>query len=647
MEKRICLVGLLAAGLVTSVPASEAVQAVESDVCVYTATPSGILAALAVRRGGHQVVIVEPSRWVGGMLGAGLKPMQDCANYEATGGLTRKLLKSLGHPKVEENGQPVPVGVINRKLNPKDIRDDFLKLLEEQGIRVLYDHRIASCAKSGATIASAVFDCAPFDDLGCPVAEAQVKGDLKVTARLFIDASYEGDLLAAAGVSYRVGREAASEFQEEHAGVQPPMEVVPIDPFVEPGNPASGPLKGVEKDHGKPVGSADGYTQAYNYRYYTTDDPEFRVPITPPASYNPTDFELIGRYVAYLSQTVKSEAELFRRLGHIFPGWANSREWNYFRESLFSMAPVGISQIYADGDYAAKARVWKEHQDYLRGLHEFMSTDPRVPQAFREQTAKLGLDRRPHPDTQGWPHQLYIRVARRMRGCYTITAQDVYNRTQVEDSIGLAQYGIDTYPSRRIWFEQDGKVVVGLEGKMFIGGSRGPTNVPYPVPYRAITPQAAECVNLLVPVCFSASHLGYASARMEPVFMICGESAGIAACRALEEGKSVQEIDPQALRKALEVASQKLSWDPKVDKAPAPDSAGERFSMAGLLQQCDANSDGSVSAAEWSAGKPGFEWLFPVIDTNRDGRIDAAEYAAFQEYKKTHPDWSKQQPAGK
>ena len=266
---------------------------VESDVCIYTATPSGILAAVAVKREGKSVVIVEPSRWVGGMLGAGLKPMQDCPNYEATGGLTRKLLRSLGNPNWGDDG------VMNRKalstVSPKAVREDFQKLLDEHCIRVLREHRIASCEKRGVAIQSATFDLAPFDELGCPPAEPKVRNALQVTAKVFIDASYEGNLMAKAGVSYRVGREAASEFGEEHAGVQPPMELAPIDPFVKPGDSKSGLLTWVEHDHGKPVGSADGYTQAYNYRYYTTSDPAFREPVTAPPNYDPKEFELVGR----------------------------------------------------------------------------------------------------------------------------------------------------------------------------------------------------------------------------------------------------------------------------------------------------------------------------------------------------------------
>lgn len=628
----------LSAALVAAVAACQpvwgATVAVDAEVCVYAATPSGILAAVAVRREGRSVVIVEPGRWVGGVLGAGLKPMQDCPNYNATGGLTRELLKTLGRPEWSD-GKPGDGKVALSKMSPKDVREDFAALLKRWDVRVIHDHRIARCERSGARIESAVFDRAPFDALGCPVGVPEARDALRVTAKVFIDASYEGDLLARAGVSYRVGREAAAEYGEPYAGVQPPMEEAPIDPFVVPGRPESGLLKWVEKDHGRPVGAADEYTQAYNYRYYTTSDPAHRVPLTAPEGYKPETFELVGRYVAHLAATVKEPEELHKRLVGIFPGWKNSGEWNYQRNSLFSQSPVGVSHLYADGDDEMRARIWKLHQDYLRGLHAFMSTDPRVPEAYRQEVAALGLDRRHHPETQGWPHQLYVRVGRRMLGRYTVTAHDVHNRSQVDDPVALAQYGIDTYPARRIWFERDGKVWVGLEGKMFVGGSRGPTNVPYPIPYRALTPKAEECANLLVPVSFSASHLGYASARMEPVFMICGESAGIAACRALSEGRAVQEIDAAAFRAALLRAGQKLTWDPAVDVGPS--GGGGAYTMGALLAACDRDGDARVARAEWEAAKPGWEWLFPALDADRDGFLSADEYRALQELKAREP----------
>lgn len=179
---------------------------------------------------------------------------------------------------------------------------------------------------------------------------------------------------------------------------------------------------------------------------------------------------------------------------------------------------------------------------------------------------------------------------------------------------------------------------------MFIGGSRGPTNVPYPIPYRAITPPTDECTNLLVPVCFSASHLGYASARMEPVFMICGQSAGIAACRALDEDAAVQQINMRSYRHALEQAGQVLAWSEERARAAGQRASGNPYTFALLCQACDADGDQLVSLGEWITGKQGWAWLFPIIDTSKDGCIDRKEYQAFQEFKQQNPDWRSLRP---
>jgi len=588
------------------------------DVCVYTATPSGILAAMAVKRAGKSVVIVEPGRWLGGILGAGIKPLQDCPNPAATGGMTRELLYDLGG-------------------SPELIRENFAKLIAEQGIEVIYDHRVGSVEKNGARLHLATFDRAPFDALGCPPAMALEKASLRVTAGVFIDASYEGDLMARTGISYRVDRESAETFGEEFAGIREPVELTPIDPFVVPGQAGSGLLKGITGPQIETIGAADPHIQAYNYRFYVTSDPVKRSPLTPPDDFDPVDFELVGRYVEYLKSAYPEPTELSKRLARIFPGWMNSGEYNYHRESLVTNAPVGVSHLYADGDEAEKARIWKLHQDYLRGLHHFLSTDVRVPKSFREETAALGLDLTRHPETAGWPHQLYIRLTRRLEGRYTLTTADVYNRTAVDDPIALAQYGIDTYPSRRVWIERDGKRFVGLEGWMFVGGAKGPTRVPYPIPYRAITPRAEESENLLVPVCFSASFLAYASARMEPTFMMCGEAAGIAACQALDEKVSVQEIDTRNFRISLNRAAMVLEW---TEERRAAANIAERVSVVtSFFNQADFDLDGRISQKEWDTFKEGWEWLLPKIDKNGNGTLEPDEYEAFQRFKEEHMDW--------
>jgi hypothetical protein len=589
----------------------------EVDVCVYGATPSGIMAASAVKRAGRTVVIVEPSRWVGGILGAGIKPLEDCPNPAATGGMTKPLLNTLGN-------------------SPEIIRASFEKLLADQGIEVVRELRVGLVDKSGGKIVSASFDYAPFDALGCPPAAATEVGRLRVKAKVFIDAGYEGDLMSRAGVPYHVARESTQEYGEEAAGVREPVELTPIDPYVKAGDATSGLLPGITGRFTEAVGSADPRIQAYNYRYYVTSDPARRAPFTPPAGYDAKDFELVGRYVEFLKASISDPKELKKRLARIFPGWMNAGEYNYHRNSLITMAPVGISYLYADGDYVAKAKVWKAHQDYLRGLHHFISTDARVPEDFRKETSEIGLDLPRHPDTAGWPGQLYVRLTRRLQGRYVITAADVYNRTKVDDPVALAQYGIDTYPSRRVVVEKDGQTLVGLEGWMFVGGAHGPTKTPYPIPYRALTPHEADAPNLLVSVCFSASFLGYASARMEPTFMMCGEAAGIAASQAIEAGVAVQRIDPAVYRKALLASGMLIAWDESLRISTKTDiqSVAQAF-----MKEADDDHDGKVSRQEWEAHKPGWDWLFPKIDKDGNGFLDLSEYDAFQRYKEEHQDW--------
>lgn len=538
----------------------ESKRLIDCDVCIYSATPSGILAAIAVKEEGLSVVIIEPSKWVGGMLGAGIKPIQDCPNFEAVGGRTRELMKVLGTGKPDNDISATELRKLINTISPRKIRSDFLEILNQHGIQVIYDHRIRSCQKKRGRITETLYDYAPFDNTGCPVAKPERAFDLEVKAKIYIDASYEGELMARSSVSFRIGRESSCDFSENNAGSCEPTNPTPIDPFVEEGNSKSGLLPHIQDYFDGTTGKGDQYIQAYNFRFYVTSDPQYKVELDPPQNYDPKEYELVGRYIEYLKENTKDEDSLYEKLSWIFPGWRNSGDYNYQRQSLFTMAPVGVSHLYANGDYATKSRIWKYHQNYLAGLHYFLTTDSRVPEKFREQTASLGLDIRQHPETHGWPHQLYIREARRLIGRYTITSDDVYNKTNIDDPIALAQYGIDVYPSRRIWLKKDGKVFVGLEGKMFIGGANGPTNTPYSIPYRSITPKEYECSNLLVPVCFSATHLGYASARMEPVFMMCGESAGVAAVHAIKENVSVQNIDMDKYEKKLISLKQKLVW---------------------------------------------------------------------------------------
>lgn len=580
------------------------------EVCVYGATASGILAAVAAKQEGCSVLIVEPSRWVGGILGAGIKPKQDCAEPKAVGGLTASRVFNIGK-------------------QPDVIRQGFADWLAEEKIPVIHEQRVQRVEKSGVTIAKLVLELAPPDKNAIPAPRAKKKDVTTIEAKVFIDASYEGDVMAAAGVQYAVGRESSAAYQEQLAGVGPTTNWTPIDPYVVAGDAKSGLLPLVEADHGLPKGAGDDYTQAYNYRYYVTRDPDKRTAFAKPSNYDAKDFELVGRYVEHLVSTIQDDGKLTKRLRDIFPGWMNSGEYNYKRDSLITMAPLGVSRFYQDGTWEARSRVWRQHKDYLSGLHHFLSTDARVPEAFRNETAELGLDKTMHPDTEGWPNQLYVRITRRMKGPYVLTLADVWNQTKVEDGVGLALYGVDIYPVRRYMVaSESGEIGVATEGNMFVGGSQG-TGHPYPIPFRAITPKVGECNNLLVPVCLSASYIAYASARMEPVFCVLGESAGVAAAQAIQANSPVQSVDMAKLRSRLLERGQVLEW------------TGSMARQASLHH-------GGVETGEWSSrhewidAKPGWEWLFPFIDKNKDGKISFAEHTEFQEYKKQHRDWQEQ-----
>ena len=515
----------------------------EVDVCIYGATPAGVVAAVAAKQEGRSVLLIEPSRWLGGILGAGLKPKQDCPEPRAVGGLTKSVVFALGE-------------------NPLTIRDAYAAWLKREDINVVYEHRAQGVDKADRRIQRLKLEYAPPGPLGVPAPKAVPGRGMTVSAKVFIDASYEGDLMALTGVSYSTGREPAAKYGEKPAGVNAPTNWTALDPYVRPGDAASGLLPYVDPDHGKEKGAGDDYTQAYNFRFYVTSDPARRAPINRPENYSPAQFELVGRFVEKLVQQYSTDVpKLMKLLGGIFPGWPNSGDYNYQRESLVSIAPLGVSRFYQDGDWAVRARVWQEHIDYLAGVHYFLSTDARVPEEFRKKTAALGFDGRWHAETQGWPHQLYVRISRRMDAAYVVTHADVLNQTTVPDGVGLALYGVDTYPVRRYVANdpKTGKLGVATEGNMFIGGAFG-TKRPYAMPYRAIVPKAEQCTNFIVPVCFSASYIAYASARMEPVFCVLGESAGVAAAQAIRAGSAVQEINVQALQRRLVERGQVLEW---------------------------------------------------------------------------------------
>ncbi len=527
---------LLTGGCLAAASTSSAAdEPIESyDVCVYAGNASGVMAAVAAAREGARVVVVEPSRWLGGMTGSGLIHI-DWGREESVGGSARRILKG-------DHNDPA-------------FRALFAGLLRENSIPVILDHRVSAVSRDGTTIRSITLDHAPFDGYGCPIASPIKAAAKRIEARVFIDCSYEGDLMARAGVSYTFGRESRSTHDESLAGVQPNLAVYDIDPYLKPGDPTSGLLPLVQACPPLHEGEADRLTMGYGFRWKLSWEPD-RLPIEPPSHYDPNTFELYRR-------GFRKQVDMFtgRRMKHRLDNWEPAKGWMYtigvgnLSRALWAPTNYGSNAAYPDGDYAMRAGIWKGQQDFFRGITHFLRTDPSVPAELRDQAVRIGLQAGIFDETKGYPHQLYVREARRMRASYIVTQKDIEGKTDPNDSIGLASYGVDEWPYATVAFE--GKVALqgGYLSEVYLEEkNRGI----YKIPYRAITPEKNECTNLLVPVCVSASHIAMTSIRMEPVWMILGESAGTAAAMAVLGKTAVQDVDYPALRARLLALEQRL-----------------------------------------------------------------------------------------
>ena len=505
-----------------------------SDVCVYGGTASGVMAAVTVVKQGCSAVIIEPSRWLGGMTGGGLSHV-DWGREKAVGGTA--------------------LSILSKNYDDAKYREVFVELVKKYRIRVIYEHRVTSVLKEGTSIRSIGLDYAPPDARGCPVATPTKSNAMTINAKVFIDCSYEGDLMARAGVSYTWGRESRDAYGESLAGVRPNLAVYDIDPYVIPGDAKSGLLPFVQDMKALPEGSEDRLTMGYGFRWKFSKDAD-RIPIDPPENYDPKQFELYRRGFKNkaridLGRRMKGKLGFFEEAG----GRIHSIGQGNLARALLAPTNYGGNAEYPDGDYATRARIWKADQEFMRGMTHFLRIDDCVPDKFKQLATELGFQRGIFDETGGWPHQLYVREARRMKSEYVLTQKDLEGRTDPKDSIGLASYGVDDWPYAT--YALDGKVALyGGEFSMLYLDEKH--NGIYKIPYRSITPKQAECSNLLVPVCVSASHIAMTSIRMEPVWMILGESAGVAAAMALSENTSVQEVSYDSLQKKLTALKQKL-----------------------------------------------------------------------------------------
>ncbi len=492
-------------------------RTIDADLCVYGATAAGVAAAVAATRLGRTAVLIEHGGAMGGMTAGGLS-MTDIGNKRAIGGLSREFYRRCGaHYGVAEEW----------RFEPRVAGSVLADLLAEAGVPVYTRQPLGAVTLEGRRITSIA-----------------TEGGVVVRARVFLDTSYEGDLLARAGVSYTVGRESNLLYGETLNGVQvrPTHQFdLPVDPYVTPGDPASGLLPGIEAAPVEPPGTGDHRVQAYTFRLCLTRTPANRIPFERPAGYDRREYELLARYLA------AGWDEVFRKFDPI-----RGDKVDMNNHGGLSSDFIGRNYAYPEASYAERERIFQAHVTYQQGYMWFMANDLAVPSAIRERWAEWGLAADEFAATGGWPHQLYVREARRMISDDVMTEQNCRGTTVAPDVIGLAAYTMDSHNCRR--FVRDGQV--WNEGDVQVAGFP-----PYPISYRAIVPRRGQCENLLVPVCLSSSHIAYGSIRMEPVFMILGQSAAAAANLAIAEGCAVQDVPYSQLRDQLIRDGQVLDWD--------------------------------------------------------------------------------------
>lgn len=502
------------------------------DVCVYGATSAGIVAAIRAKVLGKSVALLHPGKFIGGLTTGGLG-LTDYGRKHVIGGLARDFYRQTGnhYKKVEEF-----------HFEPRVASAVYTQMLHEAGQDVILCQYLDRVEMDGKKIRAIT-----------------TMSDLRVEAKVFIDATYEGDLMAKAGVTYTVGRESNEVYGETLNGIQVQNKHQfshAVDPYVKEGDPSSGLLPNVvAEDLSARQGQGDKRVQAYCFRMCMTDDPTLIIPWQRPDNCRPELYVLAERWFrgekdAYNEQLRTPDSTVPAKFD-IMP---NKTAQGYHKTDTNNHGPVssdyiGASYEWPDATYEQRERIFQDHVNYQQGFYWFMANSPTVPERYRKAYSRWGLPKDEFAETGHWPHSLYIREARRMVADYVITEHDCRGTKKAEDSVGMGSYGMDSHNCAR--FVKDGRVL--NDGDVQVHGFP-----PYGISYRAIVPKASECQNLFVPVCLSSSHISYGSARMEPVFMVLGESAAIAACLCIDDGLAVQGLPYPKLKEHLLVAQQVL-----------------------------------------------------------------------------------------
>lgn len=524
-----------------SAPASTAVF----DIVVYGGTSGGVMAAIQAARMGKTVALIEPGKHLGGLTSGGLGWV-DVGDPHTIGGLAREYFHRVWkhyrndsawkwekkHAMAEQHAALAPDDQTMWILEPSVAERLFDQMVSEAKVTVVKNERLDR--GSGVKMERN------------KITSIRMESGRVFTAGMFIDATYEGDLMAACGVSYIVGREPNSRYQEINNGIRPlPLPgrfPEGIDPYRVKGNPQSGLLDRVYPDRGGNVGDGDKGVQAYNYRLCLTNIPENRVSIEKPAGYKDEQYELLFRFIeagGMESDFFKTSLQgSFLKLDRLPNGKTDTNNNGYISTDF-----VGMSWNYPEADYITREHIANMHEQWQRGLIWTLQHHPRIPVAVRQRYIPWGLAKDEFIDTGNWPFQLYIREARRMVGDVVITEHTALAKEVAPDPVGLGSYHMDSH-AIKLFVSPTGFVT--SEGGMFVH-----IPAPFGISYRAIIPRRGECGNLLVPLCASVTHAAYGSIRMEPVFMVLGQSAATAASLAIDHNAAVQDVPYDRLRARL------------------------------------------------------------------------------------------------
>lgn len=562
-------------------------QEPQFDVVVYGGTSAGVVAAVQTAREGKSVILLEPGEHVGGLTVSGLG-WTDTGNKAVIGGVSREFYQRCKQyydraeawkfERPEQYGTYRPGDDAIWAFEPHVAERIYNQMLRQAGVQVLFGKRLEDAGVKDGRITALLTD----------------DGSV-YSGRMYIDASYEGDLLAAAGVSYTVGRESNDVYGETLNGVQKARATHhqfthPVDPYVRPGDPASGLLPGINTMPGED-GAADERLQAYNFRLAMTDAAENRIPFDKPEGYNELDHELLLRNFEAGDRRIPLSIHMVpNRKTDLNNNFAVSTDW------------IGMNYSFAEASYSDREQFIADLETYVRGFLWTLQNHPRVPQEIRSQVAKWGYSKDEWVDNDNWPYWCYIREARRMVSDYVQTELDCRRTRMCEDPVGMGSYNMDSHHCQR-YIDEQGHVRNEGDVQVSPGG-------PYLISYRAIVPKRDECANLLAPVCLSSSHIAYGSIRMEPVFMILGQSAATAACMAIDANQAVQDVEYAALREKLLADKQVLD----IPAGSARPSGIDPKSLKGVV----VDDDKAEKQGEWldSSSVGGFVGTAYLHDNN-------------------------------